>query len=89
MFINRDEHQSTTCNLIICFNISPKEEHDERMAEYKEAFDLFDKNGDGHISRSELGDVMRSLGQQVTDAEIDQMIKQVDLNSMLVLLINT
>lgn len=52
------------------------------MAEYKESFDLFDKNGDGRISKSELKSIMNSLGQKVTDAEVEQMVKQVDLNRM-------
>ena len=33
------------------------------IQEYKEAFNLFDKDGDGSITTSELGDVMRSLGE--------------------------
>jgi len=32
------------------------------VAEYKEAFSLFDKDGDGKIPTKELGTVIRSLG---------------------------
>ena len=35
---------------------------DEQKAEFKEAFALFDKDGDGSITTKELGTVMRSLG---------------------------
>jgi calmodulin len=35
---------------------------EEQIAEFKEAFSLFDKNGYGTIANDELGTVMRSLG---------------------------
>ena len=46
--------------------------------EYKEAFSLFDKDGDGTITTKELGTVMRSLGQNPTEAELQDMINEVD-----------
>ena len=48
------------------------------VTEFKEAFSLFDKNGDGCISSKELGIVMRSLGQNPTEAELQDMINEVD-----------
>ena len=36
------------------------------LAEFKEAFMLFDKDEDGTITMAELGVVMRSLGQRPT-----------------------
>ncbi len=36
---------------------------EEQLAEFKEAFALFDKDGDGSITAKELGTVMKSLGQ--------------------------
>ncbi|XP_067141220.1 calmodulin-like [Centruroides vittatus] len=50
----------------------------EQIAEFREAFSLFDKDGDGHITTEELGTVMRSLGQTPTQAELREMIKEVD-----------
>lgn len=47
-------------------------------AEFKEAFSLFDKDGDGCITTKELGVVMRSLGQNPTEAELQDMINEVD-----------
>ncbi len=35
---------------------------EEQIAEFKEAFSFFDKDGDGTITTKELGTVMRSLG---------------------------
>lgn len=51
---------------------------DERLAEFREAFALFDRNGDGKISSAELGTVMRSLGANPTQSELADMINEVD-----------
>lgn len=51
--------------------------------EFKEAFSLFDKDGDGTITTKELGTVMRSLGQNPTEAELQDMINEVDADGML------
>jgi calmodulin len=47
------------------------------VAEFKEAFSLFDKDVDGTITSKELGTVMRSLGQNPTQAELEDMINEV------------
>jgi len=51
---------------------------EEQIAEFKEAFSLFDKDSDGTITTKELGTVMRSLGQNPTEAELRDMIEDVD-----------
>ncbi|XP_035715989.1 calmodulin-A-like [Folsomia candida] len=51
---------------------------DEQIAEFKESFGIFDKNGDGTISTKELGMVMRSMGKFPSAAELEQMINEVD-----------
>ena len=45
-------------------------------AEYKEAFDIFDKDKKGLITPKELGAVMKSLGQNPTDAELFDMLRE-------------
>jgi len=50
--------------------------------EFKEAFSLFDKDGDGTITTKELGTVMRSLGQNPTEAELQDMINEVDADGL-------
>ena len=56
---------------------------EEQIAEFKEAFSLFDKDGDGTITTKELGTVMRSLGQNPTEAELQDMINEVDADGIL------
>ena len=48
--------------------------------EIKEAFRVFDKDGDGHITASELRQVMSNLGEKLTDEEIQEMIREADDN---------
>ncbi|KAJ3613183.1 hypothetical protein NHX12_019435 [Muraenolepis orangiensis] len=63
----------------ICFdNFKADQLTEEQIAEFKEAFSLFDKDGDGTITTKELGTVMRSLGQNPTEAELQDMINEVD-----------
>ncbi|XP_057783343.1 calmodulin-like protein 8 isoform X1 [Salvia miltiorrhiza] len=48
--------------------------------ELKEAFKVFDKDQNGYISASELRHVMINLGEKLTDEEVDQMIREADLD---------
>ena len=50
------------------------------VAEIREAFQLFDKDGSGTISTRELGMAMRSLGQNPNEQELMEMINQVDVD---------
>lgn len=51
---------------------------EEKVAEIKEAFSLFDKDGDGCISTQELGTVMRSLGCNPTEAQLQGLLRELD-----------
>ncbi|XP_002733157.1 calmodulin-like isoform X2 [Saccoglossus kowalevskii] len=53
---------------------------EEQLSELKEAFSLFDIDGDGTINAKELGTVLRSLGQNPTDKEVEEMIEEVDVD---------
>ena len=48
--------------------------------ELKEAFKVFDKDGSGFISASELRSVMVNLGERLTDEEVDEMIREADID---------
>jgi len=44
----------------------------------REAFAEFDKNHDGYISKEELAETMKKFGQDISEDEIDLMIKLAD-----------
>ncbi|KAJ8297594.1 hypothetical protein KUTeg_024999 [Tegillarca granosa] len=45
-----------------------------------EAYKVFDKEGNGFISASELRHVMTNMGEKLTDEEVDEMIREADQN---------
>ncbi|KAF0414443.1 calmodulin [Gigaspora margarita] len=53
---------------------------EEQIAEFKEAFALFDRSNNGSITAGDLGKVMKSLGSNPTDTELEDMINEVDLD---------
>jgi Ca2+-binding EF-hand superfamily protein len=44
--------------------------NDQASTNYKEAFSLFDKRGNGRVALDSLGDLLRACGQNPTLAEI-------------------
>jgi calmodulin len=50
------------------------------VAEYRDAFFVFDKDGDGFISAQELKEVMTNLGENATDQYIKKLMDAADLN---------
>ncbi|XP_074566659.1 calmodulin-1-like [Curcuma longa] len=51
---------------------------EEQVTEFHEAFCLFDKDGDGCITPEELGTVIKSLGQNPSEEELQEMVQEVD-----------
>lgn len=45
---------------------------------YQEAFKVFDRDNNGFISAAELRHVMTSIGEKLTDDEVDEMIREAD-----------
>ena len=48
--------------------------------EIREAFQLFDLDGNGYITRLELKLVMMNLGEKLTDDECDQLVDEADID---------
>lgn len=46
--------------------------------EIREAFKVFDRDNNGYISSAELRHVMTSIGEKLTDDEVDEMIREAD-----------
>ncbi|KAJ6289787.1 hypothetical protein OIU78_025659 [Salix suchowensis] len=50
------------------------------QAELKRVFQMFDRNGDGKITKKELNDSLENLGIFIHDKELTQMIETIDAN---------
>ena len=48
--------------------------------ERRQAFRIFDRDGNGYISPEELRTVMCNLGEKLTDDEVAAMIKEADMD---------
>ena len=53
---------------------------EDKINEFKEALEIFDKNKDGYITTKELGDIMKNLGQTPSEAELQDIINEVDID---------
>eukprot|EP01088_Endostelium_zonatum_P006392 TRINITY_DN18514_c0_g1_i1.p1 TRINITY_DN18514_c0_g1~~TRINITY_DN18514_c0_g1_i1.p1 ORF type:complete len:149 (-),score=41.91 TRINITY_DN18514_c0_g1_i1:23-469(-) len=52
-----------------------------RPVDYREIFKAFDVNGDGYVTAKELKAVMNSIGELISDADVQMMIDQADGDS--------
>mmetsp|Transcript_24346 Transcript_24346/g.41902 ORF Transcript_24346/g.41902 Transcript_24346/m.41902 type:complete len:103 (+) Transcript_24346:157-465(+) len=43
----------------------------EQLHDFRDTFKLFDKDGDGRLSKRDLSDVMKRLGQAMTEEQLD------------------
>ena len=53
---------------------------EDKIAEYKEAFDMFDKDGGGTISANEIVKIMKNFGYPIKKSEAQKMISDIDDN---------
>ena len=59
---------------------SKKMKDTDTEEELVEAFKVFDRDGNGLISAAELRHVMTNLGEKLTDEEVDEMIREADVD---------
>ncbi|OWF46995.1 neo-calmodulin-like [Mizuhopecten yessoensis] len=51
---------------------------DSQLREVKEAFSLFDMDGNGRVATKDLGSLVRSLGLNPSEVEVRQMAREAD-----------
>ena len=52
----------------------------DQTAEMREAFKIFDKDGNGYIDLLELKSVITRMGEPMSDQEADEMFRAADTN---------
>ena len=52
----------------------------KQVLDFQEAFALFDRDGSGSITSTELGDVMKSLGQKPSEQELNNIVSEIDVD---------
>ena len=57
--------------------VTKEEDTDEELCK---AFQVFDRDSSGTISTEELRDVLKSVGENLTQTELDEMMRQVDVD---------
>jgi calmodulin len=60
--------------------MSQKANNTDTEQELKNAFQVFDVDGSGTISAEELRQVLKSLGENLSDKELDEMLMMADKN---------
>ena len=51
---------------------------DRELHDWRDTFTLFDKTGDGYVACNMIGEIMRAIGQNPTQCEINMIIKEID-----------
>ncbi|XP_054613980.1 calcium-binding protein 7 isoform X2 [Dunckerocampus dactyliophorus] len=54
---------------------------EDEVEEIREAFKVFDRDGNGFISKQELGMAMRSLGYMPNEVELEVIIQRLDMDA--------
>ncbi|KAM4015670.1 calmodulin-like isoform 1-T2 [Anomaloglossus baeobatrachus] len=61
-------------------SMAKKMKDTDREEDIREAFRMFDEDGDGYLSAAELRHVMIHLGEKSTDEEVDEMFREADID---------
>jgi hypothetical protein len=54
--------------------------HQKLEEDVKPTFNMFDKDNSGNIDRAEFGEMMKQMGQELNQTQIDEAMKDLDLN---------
>ncbi len=74
--INNDGYIDFPEFLVLMSRAAPKQNDDD---EIRAAFNVFDMDGSGTISKDELRYVLRGLGENLSEKDLDEMFNQADL----------
>lgn len=66
------------CRIEFLTMMARKMKDTDSEEEIREAFKVFDRDNNGFISAAELRHVMTSIGEKLTDDEVDEMIREAD-----------
>lgn len=61
-------------------NTAAPSDQDQEEQELRDAFRVFDKHNRGYITASDLRAVLQCLGEDLSEEEIEDMIKEVDVD---------
>lgn len=67
-----DEFLALTARFLV------EEDSEAMQEELREAFRMYDKEGNGYINVSDLREILRALDDQLTEDELDEMIAEID-----------
>ena len=77
-------HSSLTHTALSLSPLTHTHTHTLPLTEYRDAFALFDKRGDTKIDSDQIGDVLRALNLNPSEAEVKKIIQEIDPNGKLV-----
>ena len=66
-------HISTETVLTRSFGMRSRLNDSLFAADFQEAFQLFDQKGDGRVQVSQIGDILRALGQNPTESDVKKL----------------
>jgi hypothetical protein len=80
-FFSSEDKEAGAQAIVDCFNLA-KGRYDELVeTEVKPAFNKFDKDGSGAIDREELGQLSKELGTELTEDQLTEALRDLDLNN--------
>jgi len=64
----------------VCVHLARKNKEADAEEEFKEAFRVFDKDGNGFTSAAEMRHILTTLGEKMTDDEVEEMMQMAEID---------
>ncbi|XP_071540076.1 troponin C, isotype gamma-like [Panulirus ornatus] len=65
-------------NILSCYMVDDEEDDEAMYEELKEAFRLYDREGNGYITTSTLKEILKELDNKLTDEDLDGIVEEID-----------